>query len=144
MQILLYVWLIASAVFFIIEYVNQKAVFLWFGIGGIVSAILSGVSLEWYYQVGAFVVVSVVLTLSLRKPVLNSSDKSYRGKLANSVIGKEFELLTPITLRLPGTVKIADTVFEVLEQNGNVLAQNTTVEVVEYKNQKLIVKKIKD
>ncbi len=144
MQVLLYVWLIASAVFFIIEYVNQKAVFLWFGIGGIASAILSGVSLEWYYQVGAFVVVSVILTLSLRRPVLNFSDKSYRGKLANSIIGKEFELLTPITLRLPGTVKIADTVFEVLEQNGNVLAQNTTVEVIEYKNQKLIVKKIKD
>ena len=97
---MLYVWLTALALSLVIEFCYTKVIFFWFSLGAFVASFLAGFNLAWYYQLGSFAVVSGLSIWLLRNPTLLILETNSKRKLAISVLGKEFTLLTPIKLNL--------------------------------------------
>lgn len=140
MYLLIYVWLIVCGLSLIVEYFTQKLIAIWCSIGAFVASVLAAFLLKWYYQVGSFVLTSLILTLLLRNPFLRRADKSYKRRMAFSAMGKQFDLLTPITIKSAGTIRIEDGVFEVVCEDGAVLPEGALVQVVGFKEGKITVK----
>lgn len=71
----IYIYLIITAIVLVAEYFTTKLFMIWFAGGGVVAMVLSAFGLAWYVHAPAFIAVSVVLMLSLRKPVLRRLEK---------------------------------------------------------------------
>ncbi len=142
MELFLYVWLTVSALFLIMEYATRQAVAIWVSVGALASGVIAGFALEWYYQILAFFVLPVGLTLLFRKPLLMRSDKNLIRKTVQSSVGKYFELLTPITATSAGTIRVDEIILDVLAKDGNVIPENSTVFAVGFKGNRLLVEKV--
>lgn len=138
-----YIWLAVTAAALVIEFITSELVSVWFAGGGIVAMVLAGVGLDWYVHVPAFLVVSLLLMLSLRKLVMSKLNPKTEKTNAESVIGKEFVLLSPISFNTAGTIKVGDVVWTAdTEKDGEEIPAGATVVVQSIKGNKYIVKEI--
>ena len=55
----LYVWIIIVVVALAVEFLTDKAIFLWFAVGAIVAMIISAFAVVWWIQILVFMLVSV-------------------------------------------------------------------------------------
>ena len=139
----LYAYLIITAIALVIEFVTNEMVSIWFAGGGLVSLILSACNLPWMITMPVFFFVSLVLLLAFRKVVMKYLNKGDARTNADSAIGKEYALLTPIEFNKPGTIKINDVVWSVTtEVQGETIAEGTIVRVIALKGNKYIVEKV--
>ncbi len=140
---MIYVWLTVLALSLIIEYLYTKVIFFWFAFGAFAAVFFAGFNLAWYYQFAVFGGLSGLMIWLLRKPTLLMLEKNSKRKLAISVIGKEFALLTPIKLNLAGTIKVGNEVCDATTEDNSPLPENATVKVVGFKGNKFIVEEVK-
>jgi len=139
----LYVWLGITAVALVIEFITSEMVSIWFAGGGLIAMIISAFGVEWYVHVPVFIVLSLTLLLSFRKMALKYLDKADIRTNADSAIGKEFTLLSPISFNQAGTIKINDVIWSVITENANEsLSEGTIVRVKSLKGNKYIVEKV--
>ena len=139
----LYFWLILTAIALILEFVTNEMLSIWFAGGGLIAIILSACNVPWVVTMPVFIVVSLVLLICFRKIVMKYLNKGDARTNADSAIGKEFALLTPIEFNTPGTIKINDVVWNVTtETQGETIAQGTIVRVLSLKGNKYIVEKV--
>ncbi len=139
-----YIWLAVTVLALVVEFVTSEFVSIWFIGGGIVSMILSGVGIDWYIHVPAFFVVSLVLLLAFRKLAIEKLNKRTEKTNAESVLGKEFKLLTPISFNQPGTIKVGDVVWSAVAVNDDAeIKEGTIVKIKALKGNKYIVEEIK-
>ncbi len=139
----LYFWLILTAIALILEFVTNEMLSIWFAGGGLIAIILSACNVPWVITMPVFIVVSLVLLICFRKIVMKYLNKGDARTNADSAIGKEFALLTPIEFNTPGTIKINDVVWNVTtEAQGETIAQGTIVRVLALKGNKYIVEKV--
>lgn len=139
----LYVWLGLTAVALVIEFITSEMVSIWFAGGGLIAMIISAFGVEWYVHVPVFIVLSLTLLLSFRKMALKYLDKGDIRTNADSAIGKEFTLLSPISFNQAGTIKINDVIWSVITENANEsLSEGTIVRVKSLKGNKYIVEKV--
>jgi membrane protein implicated in regulation of membrane protease activity len=61
-----YLWFIAGVIFIIAEVFTPGFVLLWFGVGAVAAGILSLLGLGFAFQVIAFLVISIALTIASR------------------------------------------------------------------------------
>ena len=140
----LYAYLIITAIALIIEFVTNEMLSIWFAGGGLVAIILSACNLPWTITMPVFFVVSLVLLLVFRKVVMKYLNKGDARTNADSAIGKEYALLTPIEFNKPGTIKINDVVWSVTtEVQGETISEGTIVKVIALKGNKYIVECVK-
>ncbi|MBQ3492822.1 MAG: NfeD family protein [Clostridia bacterium] len=139
----LYVWLGITAVALVIEFITSEMVSIWFAGGGLIAMIISAFGVEWYVHVPVFIALSLTLLLSFRKMALKYLDKGDIRTNADSAIGKEFTLLSPISFNQAGTIKINDVIWSVITENANEsLSEGTIVRVKSLKGNKYIVEKV--
>lgn len=139
----LYVWLGLTAVALVIEFITSEMVSIWFAGGGLIAMIISAFGVEWYVHVPVFIALSLTLLLSFRKMALKYLDKGDIRTNADSAIGKEFTLLSPISFNQAGTIKINDVIWSVITENANEsLSEGTIVRVKSLKGNKYIVEKV--
>lgn len=137
-----YIWLGVVALSIIIEFLTADLVSVWFIFGGIVSMILALLKVDLVWQLVAFIAVSAVLLATCRRPFVKLLGKNKISTNADSVIGREFTLLSPIGFNMAGTVKVNDVIWTAdTEQDGVEIAAGETVRVVEIKGNRLIVEK---
>ena len=111
--------------------------------GGLIAIILSACNVPWVITMPVFIVVSLALLICFRKIVMKYLNKGDARTNADSAIGKEYALLTPIEFNTPGTIKINDVVWNVTtEAQGETIAQGTIVRVLSLKGNKYIVEKV--
>lgn len=140
----LYIWLGITAAALIIEFITSEMVSVWFVGGGLVAMLLAGIGLDWYIHVPAFIVVSLVLMLCFRSLVI----KKLKGKEvrtnAETVIGKEFELIDGIGFNSMGSVKINGVIWSAIAENENAeIPAGTKVIIKNIQGNKYIVEEIK-
>lgn len=140
---MIYVWLTILALSLIIEYCHVKVVFFWFAFGALGASIFAGFEFAWYYQFAMFFGLSGLMLWLLRKPTLFLLERNSKRRLALSIIGKEFVLLTPIKLNRAGTIKVGNEVCDATTEDNSPIAENTEVKVVGFKNNKIIVENAK-
>lgn len=137
----LYIWLAVTAAALIIEFITSELVSVWFVGGGLVAMLLAGLDLAWYFHVPAFIVVSFALMLCFRRLVMKKLNKGDVKTNAETVIGKEFELLTDIGFNKAGSIKVSGVVWTAIAENENAeIAAGTKVIVERIEGNKYIVK----
>lgn len=138
----IYVWLAVTAFALIIEFVTADMVTIWFAGGGLVAMILAACGLEWYVHVPVFIVVSFAAMLVFRKMVIEKLGKGEVKTNAETVVGKDFTLLSPITFGQAGSIKINGVVWNAVgEKEDEVIDAGSVVTIKAIKGNKYIVKK---
>ena len=136
-----YIWLAVTAAALIIEFITSEMVSVWFVGGGLVAMLLAGIGLGWYFHVPAFIVVSFALMLCFRRLVMQKLNKTTERTNAETVIGKEFELLTGIKFNEAGSIKINGVVWTAIAEDEHTeIPAGTTVTVEKIEGNKYIVK----
>ena len=109
-------WLIAAAVFFVLELVAPGAFMLWLGLSAMLVGIISFfVAWPWQYQLVAFAVfalASIPLWRRFAGRVERAVDQPFLNRRADAFVGREFTLEKPI-VDGSGTVRIDDTIWRV-------------------------------
>lgn len=140
-----YVWLAITVCSAIIEFITNEMLSIWFAGGGLVAMILALCGLSWYIHLPAFIVVSIVLLLCFRKIVLKYFYKGESRTNADSAIGKEYELLTPISFGINGSIRVNDVVWTAVGVEQNVeISAGKTVKVLDIKGNKYVVEEVKN
>ncbi len=138
----IYVWLAVTAFALIIEFVTADMVTIWFAGGGLVAMILAACGLEWYVHVPVFIVVSFAAMLVFRKMVIEKLGKGEVKTNAETAVGKDFTLLSPITFGQAGSIKINGVVWNAVGENEDeVIDAGSVVTIKAIKGNKYIVKK---
>ena len=115
----LYAWLAVTAAALIVEFMTTELVSVWFVGGGLVAMLLAGLGLDWYVHVPAFIVVSFAMMLCFRRLVMKKLNKDEIKTNAETAIGKEYELLTPIGFNQAGSIKINGVVWSAVTEDEN-------------------------
>ena len=104
--------------------------------------ILALFKVDLIWQLLVFIALSVLLLATCRRPITKLIGKNKISTNADSVVGREFILLTPISFNVAGSVKINDVVWTAdTEEDGVTIAAGERVKVVEIRGNKLIVEK---
>ena len=136
-----YIWLGITAAALVIEFLTTEMVSVWFAGGGVVAMLLAGVGLGWYFHVPSFIAVSFVLMLCFRRLVMKKLDKGDVKTNADSVIGKDFELLSDIGFNKAGSIKVNGVVWTAIaEDEKTEIPAGTIVVVQRIEGNKYIVK----
>lgn len=137
----LYIWLAVTAAALIVEFLTAEIVSVWFVGGGLVAMLLAGLNLDWYIHVPAFIVVSFLLMLCFRRLVMKKLNKGEVKTNAETVIGKEYELLTAIGFNQAGSIRINGVVWTAVAEDDNAeIPAGTKVIIEKIEGNKYIVK----
>ncbi|MBP5466969.1 MAG: NfeD family protein [Clostridia bacterium] len=137
----IYIWLGITAAALVIEFLTTEMVSVWFAGGGFVAMVLAGAGLDWYYHVPAFIVVSFTLMLCFRRLVMKKLNKGDVKTNADSVIGREFELLSDIGFNKAGSIKVNGVIWTAIAEDEKTEIPAGTVVVIEkIEGNKYIVK----
>lgn len=138
------IWLIAAAIFFIIEVATIGFLVFWLGVGALAAMVVSFFTDNILIQTGVFVVVSAVL-IPLTKPVVDKYiDKKTIPTNSYSLINKKGIITKEISSKNPiGLVKINGEVWSAKSDIDALLPIGTEVEILKIDGVKLIVSPIK-
>ena len=89
-------WLIALAVFLIIEIITLGLTTIWFAGGALVAFILAILGVPVIVQVAVFLIVSIVLLVFTRPTVEQKLNSSRFKTNVNSMIGKEGKVMEAV------------------------------------------------
>ncbi len=139
----LYIWLSATVVTLILEFITFDLVSVWFSIGCFIAMILAACKVGYEIQIVVMVVVSLSCVLGLRKIALKWLSKDNEKTNLDLVIGKKVKLLTKITQDEMGTVKLNGVTYSAKTSNEEEIEANEYVIIEKIEGNKLIVKKEK-
>ncbi len=141
---MVYVWLAVVCVSALVEAFTLQMAGIWFVVGGLVALIMAAcdVALEW--QIIAFIVISLILLLALRRLCLKFLLKKDTTRTNIDVlIGSEVKLLNPLNVDTPGAVKFGDVIWTAVAKSSSVnLPEGALVRVLEVSGNKLIVEPV--
>lgn len=134
-------WLIALAVFLIIEIITLGLTTIWFAGGAFAGFMASMAGLNIWLQFLLFIIVSFVLLYFTRPVVVKYFNKKREKTNIESLSGKMARVLETIdNLNNTGSVDLNGQVWTARTQEDNrVISVGTQVKVVEIKGVKLIV-----
>ena len=138
----IYVWLAALAVFVVIEIATMGLTTIWFAGGALVALVLAMLQVSFYVQIGAFLVISIVLLVSTRPLAMKFFNQERVKTNIDSIIGKKAIVLAEINnLKEEGKVSVNGMEWSARAyEDGCVIPAGDVVEVKEIRGVKLIVK----
>ncbi len=135
-------WLIAAGIFFIIEMATVGFLVFWFGVGALITMLVSFFVPNPYIQAVVFLVTSTLL-IFLTKPFVNkfiNKDKKVATN-AYSIIGRTGIVTKEINpIEGTGQIKVAGEVWSAKTDLNEVIPENTKVEVIQIDGVKAVVK----
>jgi len=135
-------WLIAAGIFFIIEMITVGFLVFWFGIGALITMLVSFFVPNPYIQAVVFLVTSTLL-IFLTKPFVNkfiNKDKKVATN-AYSIIGHTGIVVKEINpIEGTGQIKVDGEVWSAKTDSNENIPENTKVEVVQIDGVKAVVK----
>lgn len=139
------VWLIAIAVFLVIEIATVGLVTIWFVCGALVAFIASLLGANTAVQIVLFAVVSFASLFFVRPSVTKKLTKGRVKTNYESLIGQETKVVEEINnLNNSGAVKLNGTEWTARSEDGSVIPVGVIVTVIEVKGVKVFVKKKED
>ena len=143
--VMLYIWIAVICIAALVEAFTMQMVSIWFVAGGIVSLILYFCGVSYEIQIIAFIAVSIILLISLRKLCLKFLLKNTDEKTnIDSLIGREAKLLKSISLGELGEVKLGDVVWTATTKDETPLSAGMLIKIVQVQGNKLIVQPIEN
>lgn len=138
-----YIWLIIAGLFIIIETFTSGFLIFWFGIGALVSMIISIFIEDIFIQTIIFIISSVILIFATKPFVKKFTNSQTISTNINSLIGKTGIVVKEIdNLASVGQVKVNGELWSAKSIDNQIISENTKVEIIEIDGVKLIVKTI--
>jgi membrane protein implicated in regulation of membrane protease activity len=104
--VMMSVWIVILVVTIILEFQGPQLETIWFTVGSVVALILAAFNVHYLIQIGAFVLVSVVLLIATRPLSKRFMQKEIIKTNADSLIGQHAIVTKDISLDHRGEVKI--------------------------------------
>lgn len=140
-----HIWLIIAGVCFIIEIITVGFLVFWFGIGALLSMIISLIFPGNLLLQASVFVVSSTLLIFLTKPFVEKFAKSDKKVVTNaySIIGKKGIVIQDINpTHGVGQIKIAGEVWSAKTMDGSIIEKGTEVKITKIDGVKAIVEPI--
>lgn len=138
-----YIWLIIAGLFIIIETFTSGFLIFWFGIGALVSMIISIFIEDIFIQTIIFIISSVILIFTTKPFVKKFTNSQTISTNINSLIGKTGIVVKEIdNLASVGQVKVNGELWSAKSIDNQIISENTKVEIIKIDGVKLIVKTI--
>ena len=138
-----YIWLIIAGACFIIEIFTIGFLIFWFGIGALITMIVSIFFPGNYVLQGIVFIITSTLLVFLTKPFAKKIGKS-DSKLATnafSIIGKKGIVSQDINpTHGVGQIKVANETWSAKTSDDSIIEKGTQIEVVDIEGVKAIVK----
>lgn len=139
------IWLGIFVVTLVIEVSVSGLISVWFAISALITMCLSFIpGLNYYWEILIFIVLSFVLLIATRplaKKLLK--DKTNSKTNLNLLIGKEIKLVKKIEPLSKGEAIINGVAWDCESEDNSTIEENSIVEIVSIKGNKLIVKEKK-
>ncbi|MGI6721019.1 MAG: NfeD family protein [Anaerovoracaceae bacterium] len=136
----LWIWIIVMFIGLIIEFSKNVMIAIWFSFGALAAVVASLFGLDLWLQVVVFLVASVVLLVLFRKPAKAWLDD--KKSKAKKKVPKHFKTGTvtqTIDSKAPsGKVKLGRNDWTAVSEDGEVIEEGATVDIVEYRNSVLM------
>lgn len=139
-------WLILSGVCFIVEMATVGFFIFWFGIGAILSMVVSIICPENIFLQSVVFIVSSVILLFLTKPLVDKFTKKDKKLETNafSIIGKKGIVIQDIDSTYGiGQIKVFGEVWSAKTLNNTIIEKGTEIEIIKIEGVKAVVKPIK-
>ena len=134
-------WIVAIAVFSIVEAVTSGLVSIWFAIGSLAGLITSYLIDSYLIQGIVFCIVSAISFILLRKQALGTTAKSKTQTDIGRLIGKQILITETVdNINNKGLAKINDVEWKVKSATGDIINAGETVVVEKIDGVKLIFK----
>ena len=138
------IWLIIAGIFFIGEIFTVGFLLFWFGIGALISLLVSIFTDNLIIQTIVFLVSSVILLLAT-KPLVNKFLNNGKNVVTNafSIVGKKAIVIKDInSLKGKGQIKVDSEVWSAESEDGEPISKDTEVTITKIDGVKAIVKKV--
>lgn len=140
------IWLIVAGLCFIIEMATVGFFVFWFGIGALISMLVSIFFPENIILQATVFVISSVILLLLTKPLVNKFTKKDKKIETNaySIIGKKGIVVQDINPAFGvGQIKISGEVWSAKTSNETTIEKGTEIKVIQIDGVKAVVEPIK-
>ena len=137
-----HIWLIIAGVCFVIEMMTVGFLIFWFGIGALLTMIVSLIFPDNIVLQTAVFVLSSTLLIFLTKPLAKKLTKSDKKVATNaySVIGKKGIVTQDINeTHGVGQIKVAGEVWSAKTTDGSTIEKGTQIEVIKIDGVKAVV-----
>ena len=137
----IYVWLLTLVTFIVIEIATMGLTTIWFAGGALVALLLALGEAGFYVQLGAFLVISIVLLICTRPLAVKFFNQKREKTNVDSMIGKQAIVVAGIdNLREEGQVILNGMEWSARAyEEDNIIPTGAVVEVKEIRGVKLIV-----
>lgn len=142
-----YIWLIIAGMAFIIEIFTVGFLVFWFGIGALISMVVSIFCPGDYILQTSVFLISSTLLIFLTKPLINKftkkdKDKEYSTNVY-SIVGKKGIVVQDINpVHGVGQIKVANEVWSAKTPDDSIIPKGSQIEVTEIQGVKAVVKSI--
>lgn len=135
-------WLGIAIVFLIVEGMTVEIISIWFAAAALISMILDLIGLGIYWQLGAFVLSSILLIIFTR-PIITKHLKRNESKTnVDSLIGDIATITKEILPDERGEAKVKGQYWLAISADNNKIDAGSKVSIIAIEGAKLIVKKI--
>ena len=140
-----WIWMAIAAFFVIAEIFTMGFFLLWFGVGAALAGILALLGLGMGWQLGSFIIVSLVLFVISRRFAERFTKKQPPGVGADRFIHKKGVVIEKIdNIKNTGRVRIGKDEWRADSDTDEVIPVGKTVEVDRVDGTHLVVKIIKE
>jgi membrane protein implicated in regulation of membrane protease activity len=141
MTSMFWIWMAAAMIFLIIELLSPSFFFICFTAGAAVSGIYAYYRPEEYYwQIGIFVIVTVVLLPLSRKAAKKITKPSPQESNVDAMIGKTVLVTAPIDPDHGGKIRYEGEIWVALANEP--IAENAKVKIVSVSGTKVHVERV--
>jgi len=136
-----WIWFAIAAFFIIAEIFTMGFFLLWFGVGAAVAGVLAILGLGVGWQLGSFVVLSIILFAVSRSFAEKVTKKQPPGIGADRFIHKKGVVIEEVdNLKNTGRVRIGKDEWRADSQDDKIIPVGKTVEVTRVEGTHLVVK----
>ena len=131
-------------IFVVIELATMGLTTIWFAGGALIAILLAAFNASFYVQLGAFLIVSIVLLIVTRPLALKYFNKTVEKTNAEGLIGKQAIVVTQIhNIKEEGQVMLGGMEWSARAYEENrIIPSGSIVEVKEIRGVKLIVSEV--
>lgn len=143
---LIFVWLILTIVFIIIEMISVGLTSIWFAAGSLVSLIVAAAGGGLGLQIAVFLIVSIVLLIATRPWAKNYFNSKTEKTNAEGLVGEKAILTETVNnYDQTGKTVVHGQEWTVrAEDDREIIEKGSMVEIIRISGVKLIVKGIKE
>lgn len=147
MDAMVWVWLGVFVIAVVVEAITQEFVSIWFAVGALVSLVTTFVIPEQIWaQILIFSFVSLIALACTRPLVRKMTERAVRHTNVDEFLGKRVKLEKTVTKYDAGEVKVNGIIYSaiLMEDVEDAIEQDSIVEIVTLRGNKIVVKKLEE